>query len=280
MKLPWLLISFGIGQLGSAHAARRRRAAGSGRSRLRSSAAGRDRSRQSGSSRSRPIGSNDRAGEDMRADLRALLDHDDRQAGVELLEPDRRRQAGRAGADDRRRRIPSPRAPAVRLLPPCPLSSRPGARPARAALKRRALLAHIVGDCRSPLRRRAAGMLEAAIPQRARFAMASSNRSTPLDRRRRAPRPCAGGSRPASISRSTRRPHDRFAESAAPAAAPRAGARSTPPAAPPASYEARPAPAAAARARRSGALGARAAPPPRRRSTNCAPRWSASTAAA
>jgi hypothetical protein len=42
----------------------------------------------------------DHAGEDMRADLRALLDHDHRQAGVEFLEPDRRRQAGRAGADD------------------------------------------------------------------------------------------------------------------------------------------------------------------------------------
>ncbi len=42
----------------------------------------------------------DRAGEDVGADLGALFEHDDRAVGVELLQPDRRRQPGRAGADD------------------------------------------------------------------------------------------------------------------------------------------------------------------------------------
>ena len=36
----------------------------------------------------------------MRADLGTLLDHDDAQIGIELLQPDRRGQAGRPGADD------------------------------------------------------------------------------------------------------------------------------------------------------------------------------------
>ena len=36
----------------------------------------------------------------MRADLGAFFDHDDAQIGIELLEPDRRRQAGWAGADN------------------------------------------------------------------------------------------------------------------------------------------------------------------------------------
>ncbi len=40
------------------------------------------------------------ARQDMRADLRALLHHDDVQLGVEFLQPDRGRQAGRSGADD------------------------------------------------------------------------------------------------------------------------------------------------------------------------------------
>ena len=40
------------------------------------------------------------AGEDVSADLGALLDHDDGDVGRELLEPDRRRQPGRTGADD------------------------------------------------------------------------------------------------------------------------------------------------------------------------------------
>jgi hypothetical protein len=40
------------------------------------------------------------AGQDMRTDLGALLDHDNRQIGVELLQPDRRGEAGRSGADD------------------------------------------------------------------------------------------------------------------------------------------------------------------------------------
>ena len=41
-----------------------------------------------------------RAGQNMRADLGALLHHDDVEIGIELLQPDRRRQAGRPGADD------------------------------------------------------------------------------------------------------------------------------------------------------------------------------------
>ena len=36
----------------------------------------------------------------MRADLGTLLHHDDVEIGVELLQPDRGREAGRAGADD------------------------------------------------------------------------------------------------------------------------------------------------------------------------------------
>ena len=41
-----------------------------------------------------------RAGQDMRADLGTLLHHDDGEIGIELLQPDRGRQAGRPGADD------------------------------------------------------------------------------------------------------------------------------------------------------------------------------------
>ena len=41
-----------------------------------------------------------RAGEDMRADLGALLDHDDGFVRCELLEPDRGGEAGRPGTDD------------------------------------------------------------------------------------------------------------------------------------------------------------------------------------
>ena len=40
-----------------------------------------------------------RAGEDLRADGRGLLDHADADLGVQLLEADRERQTGRAGAD-------------------------------------------------------------------------------------------------------------------------------------------------------------------------------------
>ena len=40
-----------------------------------------------------------RAGEDVRADGRTLLDHAHRQFRLELLEPDRKRQPGGAGAD-------------------------------------------------------------------------------------------------------------------------------------------------------------------------------------
>ncbi|MGY4318979.1 hypothetical protein ACVWW1_008306 [Bradyrhizobium sp. JR3.5] len=41
-----------------------------------------------------------RTRQDVRADLGALLHHDDRELGIELLQPDRGRQARRAGADD------------------------------------------------------------------------------------------------------------------------------------------------------------------------------------
>ena len=41
-----------------------------------------------------------RARQDMRADLGTLLHHDDVEIGIELLQPDRRGQAGRPGADD------------------------------------------------------------------------------------------------------------------------------------------------------------------------------------
>ena len=40
------------------------------------------------------------ARQDMRADLRALLEHDDGKLGVDLLQPDRRGKPGRSGADD------------------------------------------------------------------------------------------------------------------------------------------------------------------------------------
>ena len=54
-----------------------------------------------------------RAGQDMGADLAALFDDDDRGVRRELFEADRGGKARRPGADDRRRRIPSPRAPAI-----------------------------------------------------------------------------------------------------------------------------------------------------------------------
>src|SRR6202022_3618738 len=41
-----------------------------------------------------------RTGQNMRTDFGALLHHDDGKVGIELLQPDRRRQAGRPGADD------------------------------------------------------------------------------------------------------------------------------------------------------------------------------------
>ncbi len=40
------------------------------------------------------------AGQNMCADFRSLLDHHDREVGIDLLQPDRRAQAGRPGADD------------------------------------------------------------------------------------------------------------------------------------------------------------------------------------
>ena len=42
----------------------------------------------------------DGAGEDVRADLAALFQHDDGELGIDLLEADGRGKAGRAGADD------------------------------------------------------------------------------------------------------------------------------------------------------------------------------------
>ena len=41
-----------------------------------------------------------RARKDMRADFRSLLEDADREVGIELLQPDRRRQAGRPAAHD------------------------------------------------------------------------------------------------------------------------------------------------------------------------------------
>ena len=55
-----------------------------------------------------------RAGEDMRADLGALLHHDHGELGVELLQPDRGRQAPPARRRRSRRRTPSPRGRADR----------------------------------------------------------------------------------------------------------------------------------------------------------------------
>jgi len=41
-----------------------------------------------------------RTGENMRADFGTLFHHDDVEIGIELLQPDRSRQAGRPGTDD------------------------------------------------------------------------------------------------------------------------------------------------------------------------------------
>ena len=41
-----------------------------------------------------------RAGQDMRADLGALFQHDDGKLGIDLLQPDRGGETGRPGADD------------------------------------------------------------------------------------------------------------------------------------------------------------------------------------
>ena len=61
-------------------------------------------SRQSGMRRIEADRVDHRAGEDMRADLRALLQHDDGELiaalGGKLLQPDRRGEPGRSGADD------------------------------------------------------------------------------------------------------------------------------------------------------------------------------------
>ena len=62
-----------------------------------------------------------RAGQDVRADLRALLEHDDAEVGVALLQPDRRRR----GPPGRRRRSPR-RSPWTRARSrpwPLPLSA-------------------------------------------------------------------------------------------------------------------------------------------------------------
>jgi len=86
-------------------------------------------------------------------------------------------------------------------------------------------------------------MLEAAIPPRARLAMASSDRSTPLTAAAAAEtlRWWIEAGVDLALDES---PHDRFAESAAPVPR-RAPAAIPPPVAPTMSYEARPAPAAA-----------------------------------
>ena len=93
MKLPWFFIPGGTGSrrwpvlrqqpelvLAGRHADRRRRLAPVG---------------QQGIERA---GFDHRAGQDVRADGRGLLDHADDDLRIELLEPDRERQAGGAGA--------------------------------------------------------------------------------------------------------------------------------------------------------------------------------------
>ena len=99
MKLPWLLISRGIGQLGSATPP-------DGPS-TQETILG-DRRLQRSIGIGPPVGDqaveadrvDHRARQDMRADFRALFDDHHRNIGVELFQPDRRRQARRAGADD------------------------------------------------------------------------------------------------------------------------------------------------------------------------------------
>ena len=74
-----------------------------------------------GSSRSSADGIDHRAGQDMRADLGALFQHHDGSvSGVELLQPDRRREARRARRRRSPRRTPSSRAAAARVRPCCP----------------------------------------------------------------------------------------------------------------------------------------------------------------
>ena len=99
MKLPWLLISLGIGQLGSAHAARRAE---------HHEAVLDDRGFQRPIGVVAPVGDqpvepdriDDRARQDMRADFGAFFDDHHRNVRVELLQPDRRGEAGGARADD------------------------------------------------------------------------------------------------------------------------------------------------------------------------------------
>ena len=98
MKLPWLLISGGIKKFGS-------------RTRPRAPSIveavvgdrGLDRRvlvAPIGQQPVEPDRIDHRAGEDMGADLGALLDHDDRDVRRELLEPDRGGKPRRPGADD------------------------------------------------------------------------------------------------------------------------------------------------------------------------------------
>ena len=114
-------ISFGIGQLRQAQAAGGGRGRGTRRASPRSSSGRSGSSRQSGSEPVEADRVDDGAGEDVRADLRALLDHDDRDLGAflgrELLQADRGRQAPPAPRRRRRRRSPS--IP-VRAAPSCP----------------------------------------------------------------------------------------------------------------------------------------------------------------
>ena len=275
MNLPWLLISCGIMKLGS-------RTPPDGPSNRKRSVAtsvfsGRSgSSRQSGSSRSRPIGSNTMP-ERICAPTSEPFSTTttDRPASSSLSRIAAARPAGPAPttttSNSIASRAGSSSSPAI--CPCFPVLARGRPAPPRNAdpncANRRRLS---IPPSSAPT-----GMLEAAIPRRARFAMASSNRSTPLS---------------AAAAAETLRwwieagvdlaldetAHDRFAESAAPAPrrAPAAidGVRR-------ADGLLRGAARAGGgrRARRSGALGARQ----RRRRGDarraCAPSWSASPVA-
>ena len=150
-------------------------------------------------------------------------------SGVELLEPDRRGEAGRAGADDRRRRIPSPRAagssssPAISPVFPSRRASGPR-RP-----DTRTLLAHIARQLTIHASSTATGMLEGPRISRAPRMLAHGllpDRSNAEPDRRPPPRELLRWWIEAGVDLALdESPHDRFAESAGAGPAPRAGGR-------------------------------------------------------
>ena len=96
MKLPWLCICGGAtGDLIARVASRSNQ-----NSSLRHRHADRRRILAPfGQQRVQRLGLDHRAGQDLRADRRRLLDHADADVGLELLQADREREPGRAGAD-------------------------------------------------------------------------------------------------------------------------------------------------------------------------------------